>query len=648
MKKYNKTSDIVSSQVPSFFLEDYPTFVNFLQAYYRFLETQKVNRNLENFRDIDTTLTDFVDILKNEFAHSSPNYANTKLYLAHLKQHFVSRGSEESFALLFRLLLNKDIEIQHPSDSILRISDGKWAQDYSIFVQLTDGDINDVLGQYVYVQTATKKIRINILNISVIDIVNSIYELFFDKQYYGIIHVDDTISFKTANMYVLPTTSKISVVNAGKNFKVGQVFSLDSDLGSGTSIKIVKVGINGSISEIKIISFGIGYQSDFYISISNSTVGGGLFSYPVTSQIRNLVGGGTEIIYQNPITTGYQDPTVPFIESGFINTQDYFHDSAFYSDGTYVGNVIGQFYSDNSKTMDDSFALLFIKLGSISKYPGAYSTTDSFVSGVSYIQDGDFYQDYSYLIKVDEKLDNYKQAVLQFLHPTGRKLFGEYSIQNDFLLNIETVISTIRKQFPEVVPMVDANVYSMNKGLEDSFGIAETNHYLFNKDLGVDSFTTSETNNYYMDKALSDSLGIADSIPYYTFIKSLADSFTTSETNYYSFVKSLSDSFTTSETTSIETGRLLEDSVTMSDDYILIVKGKLFEDFLSTIIDITNIDAVKVLADSATLTDINTIVTGKPLADSFTTTQTGFVQLNPYTVESYFAEEYQTGKTNFN
>lgn len=573
MKKYNKTSDIVQSQVPSFFLEDYPTFVNFLQAYYRFLETQKVNKNLENFRDIDTTLTEFVNELKNEFAHSSPNYANTKLYLAHLKQHFVSRGSEESYALLFRLLLNKDIEIQHPSDSILRVSDGKWDQDHSIFVKVTAGNINDTLGQFIYVQTASKKVRLHVLNISVVDIANSIFEIFFDKQYYGTISVNNSITFKTVRAYILPTTNNINIINGGKNFRIGQIFSLDSSLGSGAAIKVVKVGLNGALLELKIISFGIGYESNFYCSISNSAIDGELFSYPVTSHIRNLVGGGTQIIYQNP-APGYNETTIPFVESGFINKQNYFNDDTAYSDGTYVGDVLGQFYSDN--TIAEDYAVLLVKLGSVAKYPGAYLTNDSFISGVSYIQDGNFYQDYSYVIKVDEKLDNYKNAVLQFLHPTGRKLFGEYSLQNDFLLSVESVESIIKLQLPEIIRMIESLDIDFSKGLVDTTIIQSEHYYYFVKSL-VDSIGLGDINSYFLDKVLADSIGVGG------------------------------------DTTVLAFGKPIDDSVISSD--------------------------------------INTFLLTKSLADSFTTTETGFVQLNPYNsqigTDSYFSDNYQT-HYNFN
>ena len=691
MKKYNKTSDIVQTQVPSFFLDDYPTFVNFLTAYYKFLETQKINKNLESFRDIDTTLTEFVNELKSEFAHSSPNYANTKLYLAHLKQHFVSRGSEESYALLFRLLFNKDIEIQHPSESILRVSDGKWEQDYSIFVKVTSGNINDITNQFVYVQTSNKKVKIHILNVSVINQTESIYELFFDKQYYGILNISDTITFGDINAYIIPTTNSIKIVNGGKNFKVGQVFNIDVGAGSDVSIKVSKIGINGTMVELKIISFGVNHPASFFYAVSNSIIEAELFSYPLTSQIRsnnftgscsgttltttgspelaigmsivsptNLgviesgsgnswvvsVGGtvasttmtATSVIFQNPSITGYNDPTEPFVEGGFVNRQDYFLYSAdSYSDGSYVGDVLTQFYSNNATTIDDNYALLQVKLGAVAKYPGAYLTTDSFLSGVSYIQDGNFYQDYSYVIKVDEKLDNYKNAVLQFLHPTGRKLFGEYSIQNNFVLEVQTVISIIRKQFPEYIHALDTTVLSISKLFSDSFGFTEVNSFVLDKPFS-DSFTTSEINSYYLYKALADSFSNTDSISTKGFGKALDDLFGTTdsitavsvgkalddllvfiETNSFVLNKPLADSFGTIDINSFSLDKALADSFSNTDS--ITTKGfSTTIDDLFALTDLNTFLLTKALADSFTTTDSTVNETGKALADSFSNT----------------------------
>jgi hypothetical protein len=58
--------------------------------------------------------------------------------------------------------------------------------------------------------------------------------------------------------------------------------------------------------------------------------------------------------------------------------------------------------------------------------PGRYIDTKGFLSWNMRLQDNDFYQEYSYLIKVTEIVDRYRDVVKRVLHPAGSKMFGSY------------------------------------------------------------------------------------------------------------------------------------------------------------------------------------------------------------------------------
>ena len=58
--------------------------------------------------------------------------------------------------------------------------------------------------------------------------------------------------------------------------------------------------------------------------------------------------------------------------------------------------------------------------------PGRYIDTKGFLSWNMRLQDNDFYQEYSYLIKVTEIVDQYRDVVKRVLHPAGSKMFGSY------------------------------------------------------------------------------------------------------------------------------------------------------------------------------------------------------------------------------
>ena len=55
-----KLSTLVENQFPAFYKEEGPKFLAFIKAYYQYLETtgkqQDIQRNLKNYKDIDTTL----------------------------------------------------------------------------------------------------------------------------------------------------------------------------------------------------------------------------------------------------------------------------------------------------------------------------------------------------------------------------------------------------------------------------------------------------------------------------------------------------------------------------------------------------------------------------------------------------------------
>jgi hypothetical protein len=86
-----------------------------------------------------------------------------------------------------------------------------------------------------------------------------------------------------------------------------------------------------------------------------------------------------------------------------------------------------------------------------------------------FIQDSNYYQIYSYVLKIDERLATYKDVVKTMIHPAGVALFGEFEISNNFNLAIEleSLIKSlaIGVQEPELV-ITDTDTYFFVKGLD--------------------------------------------------------------------------------------------------------------------------------------------------------------------------------------
>jgi hypothetical protein len=132
-----KTSLLVKSQVPEFIREEHPLFISFLEAYYEFLENEQVGqkndlttqaKKLRNISDIDESIEDFESHFFNTFGTLIPKDAalDKATLIKNVLPLYLSKGSEKSFKLLFRMLFGQELEVKYPRNDVLRASDGKW------------------------------------------------------------------------------------------------------------------------------------------------------------------------------------------------------------------------------------------------------------------------------------------------------------------------------------------------------------------------------------------------------------------------------------------------------------------------------------------------------------------------------------------
>jgi hypothetical protein len=136
----NKISKLISNQFPSFYKEEGPKFLAFMEAYYEYMEqTGKMTdaiRNLESYQDIQTTTDEFIKYYINAFLPGIPQdvTADKKLMVKYITQGNQSRGTLAAYKLLFRALYNEDVDVTYPSDQILKVSDGDWRQERYLIV----------------------------------------------------------------------------------------------------------------------------------------------------------------------------------------------------------------------------------------------------------------------------------------------------------------------------------------------------------------------------------------------------------------------------------------------------------------------------------------------------------------------------------
>ncbi len=130
---------------------------------------------------------------------------------------------------------------------------------------------------------------------------------------------------------------------------------------------------------------------------------------------------------------------------------------------TFVNEISGEFASNQTITNSSGATAKIISsgssdhaeasgvIGALGRPLGKFINADGKVSDSSKkIQDSLFYQEYSYVIKVGQSIDKYRDVVKKLLHPIGLALFGEVRIQTSIqapvsvTLQVSDLLTTIR------------------------------------------------------------------------------------------------------------------------------------------------------------------------------------------------------------
>jgi len=574
-----KVSTLVPQQLPEFVRNEYGTFVSFLQAYYDYLETTQLD--ITTLRDVDTTLDSFLVYFRDELLSKFPlnSAVDQRFLMKRVKDLYNAKGTESAVKLLFELIYGKQVSVFYPSTQVLRPSDNTWNQDTSLFVQINSGNPDDIVGAIVQIISNNKITQVTVQgrqNVKVevergIEISSTIYEYLIDRRFFGDIQIGDIVRYENKEAgisfsgTILPTTSSLQILEPGTGFKVGDVYPITNFNGIGTQLKVSAVDSNGGISQAQFIQFGTNYTTNFIQTIS-STTGTNAVAQTTGVQLtrsvtESLNGFG---VYVATYNLGISEFTNGFAESGTINQVDYEYAqnaSVMAWDPTYAGQIIVQFGLTSAQataaTSEYTSALLQINLGSIASYPGYWLTNASFLDDAIYIEDSRYYQPFSYVIQIDEKLDTYKTAVKNLIHPAGLAMFGEYNVQNTFNLSIQlqSIFKILNGNLSDSVVMHEYAQLFTTKPLTDAQGLADFTRILTNKPL-YDTQSLSDLAIKYTGKVVSDTQSLADGITNKTFGKLNLDTQTmTDAVNRIATGKALAETQSLSDTTGTNLNR---------------------------------------------------------------------------------------------
>lgn len=525
-----KTQYTVASQLPEFIRSDYPAFVQFLEAYYKWFQDEYSLGKIEDLVDIDNTVDDFVAYFKNQLdVYGVLHNTDDKKFLRNIKQMYEAKGSEDSFKFLFRILFGKQSSISYPWDYVFKPSAGIWQQDVSIIVTVKSGDGFTLGGNQIKITDSTGTVyKTYVTEVVARDTNQNVFELFINRFSYKNANL---ISFATTNGDItgdiLPTTASVRVSNPGYGFQVGQVFRITSYGGTGSAIKIKAVDSNGGIVAAQLIDFGYGYESNFNMLISPTSD----VATQMTGPSITLTTPTNESVYPT------NDAILNQSEAGIIVRHNYSGEQ--YMDTSYVGRVAGTFRTQfqHSYTVPN-YASLYFTIGPVCKYPGSYAKSDNVLGDIVHLQDSFYYQAFSYETTVEATIDQYGDILKQTLHPAGTKLFANFLIQNSFTVDpaADTTLISIRDTTRLYDGVAAVEDFQRTGTFIRQFYSTVTTTDSVGRTLPAKSFTdqvssVTDTASKTPRKSVADTATATDTTPVPTkaYVRTAADSTNTSE-----------------------------------------------------------------------------------------------------------------------
>jgi len=297
---------LVQHQFPAFYQEEGENFLQFIKAYYEWMDTEGPlgkSRRLGEYRDIDETLDEYLDHFMAKYMHGIPKNILTdkRLLQKHILDLYRSKGTSEGIKLLFRIIYEKDISIYTPQIDMLKTSDGNWVRRKYMEVLPTNPKNHfSYLNKYItgsnsgasaYVDESIEfYIGNQLVNILYLTDLNAGAN--GDEFLIGDYLIYDGLSITDAS-YVLGSATTATVVSSSPDNAIDDVLAIEADTGRGIQFAVSKfLDSNASRGYLsfKLIYGGHGYllNSNINMGYKTATTGSGA-SFKIKSIINPII-----------------------------------------------------------------------------------------------------------------------------------------------------------------------------------------------------------------------------------------------------------------------------------------------------------------------------------------------------------------------
>lgn len=316
----SKISNFIENQFPSFYKEEGKDFILFVKTYYEWLESTDnpiwFSRNILNIKDVDNTLTNFLDYFQKKYVFGIPAnvITNKRFLIKHILDVYRSKSSIEGYKLLFRIVYNEDLDVYLPGNDILRVSDGTWKEPKYIEISNVSNTENLIGKTIIGTSSLTTGIVENYvkhpINGSIVSLLylSNIYpkgadfnigEKVYNYEETNSENIDQIIADSPK---IVGSLNSISILSGGDSFKIGDVLKIaHRDLSNNS---LISKGVDGLVRVTEVsrklgtLTFTIPYGGFGFTTTSNTyiynaptdiTGSGGDFDVGSISNAREIV-----------------------------------------------------------------------------------------------------------------------------------------------------------------------------------------------------------------------------------------------------------------------------------------------------------------------------------------------------------------------
>jgi hypothetical protein len=463
-----KLSLIVQDQIPDFVRDTYPVFQTFLEKYYEQGEQiDEIQYNIQKakaFADIDETANAFVDYFVDQFGYNVPksifkdqqflvdsglvsSTESKRSFVKRLVDYHSSKGSEKSIRLLFRLLFNADISVFYPKVDIFRPSDSEWkpVKTISLYDPLANVIVSNYgAGQVRGVDSGATVIIDSLYSLKLINGATiPLYEMKIESDTLtGTFIPGERVSLSYANLITgnldlvanikfFNTISSIDILDPGTGYSEDVDIYLDDITDVNNFLGTVsRVGSTGQLKTLGIINPITDLDNEVNLSttfnvIFNTTPLSYNGQYSLKSNIADIILFSSGNSINHGMTTG-DTINLTFTTGVIRGSNTYTVNSVLNSKKFNVANTLIKGNANvitGAVTLDAREANVKPAIGAIATYPSEFLNKNSQLSDVKKIQDGDYYQEYSYELTADQSSYLWKDIIKKSIHPVGYKLF---------------------------------------------------------------------------------------------------------------------------------------------------------------------------------------------------------------------------------